>query len=54
MDPIVIFFICWYILSIILVIVNIGKPREATTPGVAAFSVVILLFFIYLMTRIGG
>lgn len=53
MDPIVIFFIVFFIFNMIVTVASIGKPREPITNGVAVFVILVYLILIYLLTRIG-
>jgi hypothetical protein len=35
------FLVAWFLLGAVLVVANVGKPRKATTPDIAAIIVVI-------------
>lgn len=49
-----VFLLAYFALSIVVTVSQVGKPRQPTTPGVAAGSVVFLLFMIVALFIWGG
>ena len=48
------FLIVWLVLSMVMAVANVGKERQPTTGGVAAWSVLIDMLLIWLVVSMTG